>query len=336
MANLQKIATESNVSIATVSRILNDDKTFSVSAATRNRVIRVANELGYKFNRKAPQENLHIGVVQMHPLTTLVNDPYYNEAEKVMEQKQAAHQFTLHKITTTNERTFLLERNIALDGILAIGIFSDADLQALAQLSTNIVFVDHGPDDLQYYSAAPNFELAVRLSLAHFIERGHRKIGYIGTKFSLDPRKSNEIEYRRAHFESITKQHGIYHEDFIIDCPTNTQGGYDSTNAFLRTHTALPTAFFVSTDVVASGVIRAIIEHGLKIPQDISLITFNNTVLSEYALVPLTSIAVNLEDMIDAAYEDMRRLISQKGRPQKTLVGCRLIARQSVADRAQA
>lgn len=334
MANLHDVAQKSGVSIATVSRVLNDDKSFSVSPATRKRVIKAASDLGYKNakNTNINNQHLKIGIVQMHPETTLINDPYYHEAEKVMEKKQDEHQITLKKITTTSDHNFIYNDEAELDGIFAIGIFSEEDMKSLEQFSKNIVFVDHGPDDLKYYSAAPNFELVLKLSIEHFIQKGHKKIGYIGTKYSLDERKSNEIEYRRAYFESICKTFDMYNENFVIECQTNIQNGYDAMKNFIITANEIPTAFFISTDSVASGVIRAIIEAGLKIPDDISIITFNNTMLSEYALVPLTSIAVNIEDMIDAAYEDMRRLIAKKGKPQKTLVGCRLVERDSVAD----
>lgn len=347
MANLKDIAKLSNVSIASVSRILNDDETFNATKETKDKVKEVARQLNYKVQVRKKKDNSNIsnnsnepkynfGILQMYNSEALIDDPYYVKIESSLEALQVEYNFTVSKINNNHNNTFVNSTQNKLDGIFAIGIFSMAEIEALKELTPNFVFVDSAPSN-KYYGILPNFHRAICESIKYFLDNGHKKIGYIGEEYILGGEYNLWNEYgkvfepRRIYFESFLKPLGLFNQDFTIITKNNINSGYESTKKFLENHNDIPTAFFVSSDSCANGVIRAIIEAGYNIPNDISLIAFNNTILSESALVPLTSVAISSDQMATVAVRNMLELINKTGFPVKTSIQCGLVHRSSVA-----
>lgn len=334
MANLQDIAKLSNVSIASVSRILNEDETFNATQETRDKVKQVARELNYKVNaRKKKKTNTpkyNFGVLQMYNSEVLMNDPYYTKIETCLEMLQVEHNFTVSKIVNNHDNTFINSSQSKLDGIFAIGIFSMAEIESIKNISPNVIFIDSAPSN-DYYGVLPNFHRGICESINCFLENGHTKIGFIGEEYILGGEYVKILEPRKIYFESFLTPLNLYNPNYNILTKNNITSGYEATKNYLESNKDIPTAFFVSSDSCANGVIRAIIEAGYKIPQDISLIAFNNTILSESALVPLTSVAVSSEQMATVAIKNMLELITKTGFPVKTSIQCCLVHRSSVA-----
>ena len=100
---------------------------------------------------------------------------------------------------------------------------------------------------------------------------------------------------------------------------------------YLEQQSHLPTAAFIASDAVAPGVLKALQEHQVHIPGDISIITFNNTSLSEFAAPPLTSIAVPMRESVREAILCMDRQRRGSSIPVKIVIPCNLVQRESVA-----
>lgn len=340
MANLQDVAKSSGVSIASVSRILNNDPAFSVADATRKKVIKVADELGYrvgarhtkKKNSTLSKKQYRIGIVQMYPYHQLIEDPYYFHIESSLEQIAPAYNMVFSKIINHQDGTFSKSEEIDIDGIFAIGIYNSAEIERLKMICPTIVFIDSSPNDAEFSSVVPNFYLAVEQSIRYFLEAGHTKIGFIGERFTLGGRYNRVLEPRLVYFESIMKPMNLFNEEYIIEAKTNVTSGYEETKKFFDEHKQqdLPTAFFISSDSTASGVLRAAFEAGLKVPEDISIITFNNTILSECALVPLTSVAVHIDEMAVIAIRNMQQNLLGEAFTTRTVISCHIVKRHSV------
>lgn len=330
MANLQDIAKESGFSTATVSRILNQDSSFHASDATRKKVLAVAERQGYVPNPRGAKEQplLHFGFFQMYHHEKLESDPYYWNIQRQLEQLQETFHFRLSPLDLNQQQDFTSPQ--PLDGIFAIGIFSPQEIEKLKVLSPHLVFLDSSPDNGEFYGVIPDFRQAVDQALSHFLERGHKKIGFIGERFVLGDENQKKLEPRTMYFESFLRPLGLYHPEYHILAHTSVSSGYEATKAFLAQGTPLPTAFFLSSDSCANGVMRAFVEAGLKIPQDISLIAFNNTVLSEYTLVPLTAVGVSPKKMANMAVKHLLDAVSGVGFPLKSVIPSQLFSRESV------
>ena len=338
MANLRQIAKESGVSVTTVSRVLNNDETFSVSPNTRNKVLLAAETLGYTNSKtkgkpksiRNDQKKYTIGIIQMHSLTLLADDPYYYQIEASIESNKSQYTISTVNIQHINNQ-FFLEDDVPLDGIFAIGVFNKSQITHMKQLCERIVFLDASPDDDVYYSVIPNFQLAVEKVVRYFLQRGHTSIGFIGEEYTLGGHKNRVVEPRLIYFKSLLTALNLYNPEYVIDASNNVTSGYNQTKHFLEQATSVPTAIFVASDSAVNGVIRAFVEKGYRIPEDISIITFNNTILSEHAFIPLTSVAVNIDQMVITAFKNMIELLESPSFPTKTIIPCYIVERDSVA-----
>ncbi|MDE7418466.1 MAG: LacI family DNA-binding transcriptional regulator [Lachnospiraceae bacterium] len=341
MATLKDIAAQANVSLATVSRVLNHDDTISVSDNTRSNIFRIADELGYKTvvqrygtglaEKDTPKEALHMGVVQMFEHQELLDDIYYMMMKYVLEEECFKRQSVLSPLLRNAKGMFEKTAGEELDGIYAIGRFTEEEIQSLRQYTENIVFIDSSPDELKYYSIVPNYHQALRLALQYLLGKGHREIAYIGGTHSFGDTKQMQMDDRYYYYRTHLINRNLFYEDFVIDCQMNPKDGYDKMKLYLDRQGHLPTAAFIASDAVAPGVLKALQEHQIRVPEDMSIVTFNNTSLSEFATPPLTSIAVPLRESVREAILCMDRQRKGSTMPVKIVIPCNLVQRESVA-----
>jgi len=330
------------VSQATVSRVLNKDATLSVSAETREKILRTAAELGYRTvsqryteeeTGEAAQPQVCIGIAQMFELKEQMEDIYYLVMKNILEEECFACRWGTVTMFRNEERRFVKNDDRKLDGIIAIGRFTGEEIESFHAYTDNVVFIDSSPDELKYYSIVPNYHMAVRRALACFREKGHDRIAYLGSTHTFGDRKELMEDARYYYYKTALVNNGTFESSLVIDCEMNARSGYEKMKAFLQGNDRLPSALFVASDVVAPGLINALQEAGLRIPEDISVITFNNTSLSEFANPPLASIEVFMRENAKAALLCMRLLWEGAQCPKKIVIPCDLVMRGSVRDR---
>lgn len=337
MATLKDIAAQANVSLATVSRVLNHDDTISVSDNTKSNIFRIANELGYKTvvqrygtEPAGAKETLHMGVVQMFEHQELLDDIYYMMMKYVLEEECFKVQSMLIPLLRNEKGVFEKTAKEDVDGIYAIGRFTEEEIQSLQQYTNNIVFIDSSPDELRYYSIVPNYHQALRLALQYLRGKGHRQIAYIGGTHSFGDTKQMQMDDRYYYYRTHLINRDLFCEDYVINCQMNSKDGYDKMKLYLQKQRHLPTAAFIASDAIAPGVLKALQEYQIRVPGDISIITFNNTSLSEFATPPLTSIAVPLRESVREAILCMDRQRKGSPMPVKIVIPCNLVQRESV------
>lgn len=182
MATLKDIAALAGVSPSTVSRVLQEDATLSVTEQTRERIRQAAQELGYvKPQRKNIQKNVSdesrkycVGIAQM-TLQETSEEWYYMVLKNAVEQACFARNLETVPLFFAEGQS-AKEIGRELHGIIAIGVFPDHVIQELRTYTENIVFLGDGPDDSKYYSVVPHHTLAVELALTHLFANGHRKL----------------------------------------------------------------------------------------------------------------------------------------------------------------
>lgn len=303
MATIKEIGSIAGVSIATVSRVLNFDETLNVSDITREKILKIADELDYVSSKTKKAKNKKckdIGIVYWYNYEEELGDPYYLSIRLAAEKKCNKNNINLVKL---NEESDLNDiRNV--NGIIAIGRFTSSTIEKLASANENIVFVDFSPDENRFDSVMADMGKATTQILSYLYELGHRKIGFIGgKKLENIDYKDVYIDERDIKYREFMESKGIYKQEYIYQGERFTfRVGYDLTKEALKSENNI-TAFFVGNDTMAVGAYKAISEAGLCVPNDISIVGFNDQPSAKYMIPSLTTIRIPSEYLGSAAVD---------------------------------
>lgn len=344
MATLKEIARMAGVSPATVSRVLNQDPTLSVMDDTRQRVLRTAQELGYQtvqqryqaaHQQEKPEPPIwekRIGIAQMFETPQLLEDIYYLMLKNVLDEVCFERRWSTCTLLRNEQGHFVKNDDLPLDGIVAIGRFTQGEIDDFRRYTDNLVFLDSNPDEEQYYSIVPNYQMAVRQVLRSLWDHGYERVAYLGSVYTFGPKKELTMDPRFYYYKNSLLERGTFAQDLVLDCEMNSASSYAVMRQYLSEGKKLPGAIFAASDVVAPGLLRALREFGLQVPRDVGVITFNNTSLSRLAQPPLDSVEVFLEENADAAAICMELLWHKRTHPKQIIISCRLEERGSVRD----
>ncbi|MCR8643968.1 LacI family DNA-binding transcriptional regulator [Paenibacillus sp. N1-5-1-14] len=325
MATIKDIADIAGVSIATVSRVLNYDETLNVTDETRQRVFEAAEQLSYQVSHKKKRKKKYkIGVFYYYSLEEELNDTYYLSIRVALEKKLEAEGLKVHRIRSTDQP----EQLRSLDGIICLGFFVPEDIERIKSFQKPTVFIDSSPNEDLFDSVVVDFHKATKKALDHFIELGHTKISFIG---GVDKDKNGTPYYdlRQKVFESYLMEKDLYCVDYI------KLGGYNPKDGYVLLKELLlldekPTAVFVANDSIAVGLYKACSELGYRIPEDISIIGFNDISTAQFMVPPLTTIRLSTEFMGEMAVSMMQeRLLSDREISLMVTVPTKLIIRES-------
>ncbi|XID94637.1 LacI family DNA-binding transcriptional regulator [Paenibacillaceae bacterium WGS1546] len=328
MSTLKDIAARLGLSVATVSRVLNRDKRFSVAEQTRENIFRTAEELGYVRAAKDEKKTTpSFGLVTWYNEREELLDPYYLTIRLGVEKTAFARNIRLNRFFRKNGR-FQFDSS-SLDGIIAIGKFNEEELAGFSDITTNIVCVDDAPNDRRYDSVVTDFEKAVCEVLDYLYQAGHRRIGYIGGR---DFTVNNELfqqDFRELAYIHYMKRKGQYRLSDLYLGRYTPDDGYALAKAMLE-RKKLPTAVFIANDSLAIGVMRALYEHGVSVPEDISLAGFNDNESSRYLIPSLTTVKVHAEFMGQEAVSLLLERM-ESGRPiaKRVVLPTELVIRES-------
>lgn len=340
LATLKQIADEVGVSVGTVSRVLNNDTTISVSDETKIKIFNVAEEMQYKTlkQRKIDSKSklinkLRVGVVEMYEPSEQLEDPYYLLLRSVVDKECFEHEIEVVNLYKS-EKGYKFIGNDPINGIIAIGKFTDKQICNLKNINDNIVFLDSSPDDMNYDSVKINFKLGTEMALDYLIKLGHKNIGYIGSFYTLDDYKEKSFDKRLECYKSYMIPRGLYNEDYILDTKDVTStSGYITTKEFIESKKEMPTAFFVGTDTIATGVLRALYEANLRVPDDVNIIGFNDVIASQHTIPPLTTVRVHIENLASASIDlILERIIKERKYSKKVIIPSELVIRKSTSE----
>ena len=289
MVKLRDIAEATGLTVSTVSKALNHSA--EISKATTDLVWEKALEMGYAVKKPANPVQRTIGVIIPE-----VRSNYYAELMHSLANAIEKNGFTMITMMSTEYSASVkpaIERitQFKLDGLFVCCdvAFSDDSYQAIKNAGIPALLLTEV--DLPYMmdSIYIKEETGIEMAIDHFVELGHTKIGYIGEKAS-DIRYHAMCKcFRQRGIEIIPSFMKRGEERFEL-------GGYLRTLELLK-EKELPTAIFASYDQIAFGAIRAFQEHGIRVPEDISIIGFDNIVMDNYHPVKLTSITNPVEQM---------------------------------------
>jgi len=301
LATIKEIASIAEVSISTVSRVLNFDETLNVSAATREKILKIADELEYislKTKKVKNKKCKDIGIIYWYNYEEELGDPYYLSIRLAAEKKCNENNFNLVKLSEDSDIKDIKNVN----GIIAIGRFTSSTIEKLASANENIVFVDFSPNENRFDSVIADIGKSTIRVLNYLYELGHRKIGFIGGKKLEDLSYENiYIDERDIKYKEFMESKGVYNPNYIYQGERFTfKAGYDLTTEVLKSKNKI-TALFVGNDTMAVGAYKAISEAGLKVPDDISIVGFNDQPSAKYMIPSLTTIRIPSEYLGSAA-----------------------------------
>ncbi|QQO68581.1 transcriptional regulator EbgR [Klebsiella michiganensis] len=292
MATLKDIATEAGVSLATVSRVLNDDPTLNVKEETKHRILEVAEKLEYKStsSRKAQVHTVghhHILAIYSYQQDLEINDPYYLAIRHGIETQCEKLGIELTNCYFSNALPELKK----VTGVLIVGQPSRAIRDAATALTDNVCFIDFHEPGSGYDAVDIDLVRIAKEVIDFFIAQGARRIGFIGGQD--EPGKA---DIREVAFVEYGRLKGVVSEEDIWRGGFSSSSGYELAKTMLA-KADFPTALFVASDSIAIGVLRAIHERGLSIPEDISLISVNDIPTARFTFPPLSTVRIHSEMM---------------------------------------
>ena len=290
---LEDIARMAGVSPATVSRVINNQ--VGARSKVRERVIQVIEETGFQPHAAArslaSQRSKVIGLVIPAPASRVLSQPYLLQLTEVITQTCHESDYVLSLFLTgsgTDEQKLLpkIMRKGFMDGLIVRvveGRRSEGLFQKLSK--TGIPFVAAGrPTNSQHisYVAVDNLTAAYN-AVTHLISLGHQRIALI-----IGSRESYPSQERLAGYHKALDDRGLPPDEHLIAAA----GSYTESGGYLATHQLLkhsPDALFVAADRMAVGALRALSEVGRRVPDDISVVGFDDLPLAKQTEPPLTT-----------------------------------------------
>lgn len=314
------VARHAGVSTAVVSYVVNDGPR-PVATATRERVLDSMRTLGYRPNATARalrlQRAMAIGLVVPD-----VSNVYFGALARALSNKafEVGYALLLGDANSDPEREAaqiesLVDRQV--DGLVVISLRPDSEVDTQR---TPTVFLDHRTRAGQAV-VLPDNAGGARHAVAHLVEHGRRRIGHVaGLEGSpgADDRHRGWLEGIAA--ADLTDSTGL-----VERAEFSRRGGYEA-GVRLLTRAARPDALFVSSDVQALGVLRAARELGVRVPEDLAVISFDGTEEAVYSDPPLTAIEQPIDAIAEAA---LAAILDNAEEPQHVEVPVRLVTRAS-------
>jgi len=221
----------------------------------------------------------------------------------------------------------MLERKVDGVAIMTFGV-EEFVLDRFVAENIPIVFIEAASRHAHGDTLAVDYRAGIREGVQHLAVLGHRGIGFISGPLQL-----HSAELRRTAFIDSIREAGLTaNPAWIIEGDHTLDGGRDAMNKLLAL-AKWPTAVMCSNDLTAIGVQHALFEASLKVPDDFSLIGFDDVHLAEYTIPPLTTVRMSCKELAQAAVSSlithMQPTEGRQDSPRKTSIQTRLIVRQT-------
>lgn len=315
-ATMRDVARKAGVSIKTVSRVVNDQG--EISEATRQRVLAVIEELGYRPSRVAralvTQQSHTIGLV----VSDITNPFFPQVAQGVLGAAQAKgyNVFLCNTDGDPQQELSLLESlaDHGVDGIIFYPSYeSDDNLKVFVEYYQPLVIINHHFEHSGVSQVMMDNRRGAKLAVDYLASKGHTAIGMLTGVQDLSLDKVRRIQGFR---EALAAQGLSIVDDWIVpNCAPTFECGYEDTKKLLKQHPPV-TAIFAYNDLLALGALQACRELGRHVPDDCAIIGFDDIVWAAKATPPLTTIHVDKYNLGQTA---TNRLFEMLNDPEATL-----------------
>ena len=333
VVSLRDVAKEAKVSAATVSMVLNGNP--RISRATATRIQRLVERMGYQPNRLAQSlssKHTNVIAVMLPALRHAFADAYFGEiisgicdkagkmGYKVM-LEQAKPEFVKDK-----QHVRLYERRF-VDGVLCLGT-NDRHrwLGDFAPAGCPAMLVDNAVDEFKVDSVVCDYASGAEQVMNYLIQLGHRRVGLITA--GQDIKMARRV--RKAYETQLSNLNVDCDETCVADGKFTEEGGAAAASKLLDAHPDM-TALFAGNDKMAIGAMHEAVRRGLRVPNDLSVVGFDDLRHAAFINPTLTTIHLPLYEVGSAAMERLVERIHGRPEPVKDVLPTHLIVRQSTA-----
>lgn len=330
---VKEIAELAGVSPSTVSFVLNGRP--GIGKNTREKVTALLEEHGFSIKKPAEEESSPWGVVKFIRYSDSGdlaerNDDFITQVMEGIDLELRQSRYTMSVVYVDDSN---LEEILAglkyenTEGVIFLGTEFDAgQYQILKDLDIPVVSVDNCFRNCPLNAVDMDNIDGTQQAIEYLYQKGHRKIGYLrGTM------RTGSLKERGRGVEAAMKTFGLELTQ-VISLPPRVAGADEEMMAYLEGKPELPTAFFADNDVIASGAMRALIRKGIRVPEDISIIGFDDSMIASVVIPSLTTMRVRKQEMGICA---VRRLVDLMRTHErfitKTSVSVELIERETVS-----
>ncbi len=321
---IKDVAKAANVTPSTVSRVIADNP--RISNKTKRKVRQVMEELGYHPNYKArnlaSRKTQTIGLVMPNSTDQVFQNPFFPEVIRGISKMAHMTEYAIQFSTGETEEEIYdgvvqMVQSGRVDGVILLYSRMNDKVRAfLEEKDFPYTMIGKPSYDVEKISHVDNDNFSAAKEVTEYLlQLGHTKIGFVGGSTSLMVTLDRQQGYETALKEagiSICEEY-IVHEDFLIE------GGKQAISELLSLKET-PTALVVVDDLMAFGIINTLEKMGLRVPDDISIVGFNNLLLSEISQPSLTTVNINIFDLGYHAAKNLIEIINNPDEPAKRII----------------
>ena len=320
------VAKKAGVSVATVSRVLNNSP--KVKEKTRARVLKIADELNYQPNASARGLALkRTDIIAL--IFPDISGPFYSEVIRGVESETGRHNYNVLIYGTHGKDSsarFLRDLSAKVDGLILMAR-SVEDKYALELRRRRVPFVllDREIENIEADCILVNNSEGAYTAMQHLLEHEYRRIAFVG-----GPPDSPDSKARFEGYRQALQEHGIACQTELIEHGDFQQlSGYQAMLRLLEQPTQ-PTAVFAANDEMAIGAMDATHHQGLRIPEDIAFVGFDDIQVASFARPPLTTVRQPMRELgALAAKSLLRRIRAPKSKAETIQLSTEFIIRRS-------
>ena len=331
---IKDVAKLADVAPSTVSRVIANNS--RISEATKRKVKKAMEQLGYHPNQNARslaiQSTQTIGLVMPSSGDVVFQNPFFSMvlqgiSESAHNKKYAMHMTTGKSDEEIFEAVIHMVQGKRVDGMILLNSkVEDKAISYLRERDFPFVVIGKPSKDAEEITHVDNDNVrAMREATEYLIDHGHRKIAFIGGSLELMVTVDRLNGYKQALKKANIpiKNEYILHEEFL------REGGQEAVSELMALEQR-PTSLTVVDDLMALGVLSTLDELGIRVPEQISVVSFNNVLLSEMSKPPLTSIDINIFELGYQASRSLIQKIENRTEPTKRIIiPHKLVERQS-------
>jgi len=328
--SLKMISQTTGFSPATISNALNNKK--GVNEQTSAEIFKVAKEMGYIPEDRITKIKFVIyrrngKIIDDSPFFNLLIDGAQKECRRLGYEMVISHLERSSSDYSEQVRNIL--RNTEAAVILLGTELMDNDIDIYRTSQCPFMLFDYFDPSMEFDGVSINNEDSARAATEYLIAKGHKRIGYLRGEFRIQAFRCRAIGYRRALQLAGLRMNSAY----TFTLAANMDGAYNDMKSLLSKRPELPTAFFADNDMVALGAMKAFQEEGYRIPQDISIVGFDDLPFAEIVSPRLTTIRVSKPEMGATAVRKMHEIINHIGTVKTKIQVCTdFIERDSVEE----
>jgi len=325
------IAKQLSVSNVTVSKALADKE--GVSEELRAKIKTLASEMGYRYNTSAKslKDGLtyNVGLAVAERFISPNRSFYWEMYQNILDVLKEYNYYGIMEIIKSNVENKLIPPSFLgsskVDGLIVLGQLSTEYLRMLSEQHTPMVLLDFYGEDIGLPTILSDNFYGAYLATNFLFRNGHTKIGFVGTLNA-----TSSIQDRFLGYYKSLMTHGVEKRpDWIIDDRADRADGELFSEFSLPEE--MPTAFVCNCDEVAFNFINFLAEKGYSVPEDISIVGFDNYIFATLCKPQLTTINVDMRRMASAAVTALFHKIKNPNHaPERILVSGSLVRRDSV------